>query len=188
MTDHRDRIIVGLAQVFENDNKPLNSVTIADICAAAKVSKRTFYEFFNNKEDCFLALYEKNSFRILAQVIESTKKLNSNEASITEIMQSILNSYFDEILTRPNLMARLYIDILAIDQKGIELRYLILKNYAIGIKGALFEKLEKISLTEVLLFLSGVNELVLYHLHHSEYIEMDDLKKSVQKIILMFFG
>lgn len=189
MADYRNRLIMGLAQVFEQENKPLPSITIADIVAASKVSKRTFYENFNNKEECFLALYEQNSFRILGKVIEEGQKnLNSIGSSVEDIMYSILNSYLEELLTRSNLMARLYIDILAIDQKGLELRHLILKNYALSIQNLPLPKINQVSTSELLLFLSGINELALYHLHNENLISIDELKESVQLMIRKYFS
>lgn len=35
----------------------LNETTIAQICAAASVSRRTFYAYFSSKEECFFAAY-----------------------------------------------------------------------------------------------------------------------------------
>jgi AcrR family transcriptional regulator len=40
--------------------------TIADIVAAARVSKRTFYEHFADKEECLLATYEHACDRLVA--------------------------------------------------------------------------------------------------------------------------
>ncbi|MEV0717564.1 TetR/AcrR family transcriptional regulator [Asanoa sp. NPDC050611] len=42
------------------------ATTIADIVANARVSKRTFYEHFADKEDCLLALYGDACSRIMA--------------------------------------------------------------------------------------------------------------------------
>ena len=36
-------------------------MTIADVVRVARVSKRTFYEHFADKEACFLALYAETS-------------------------------------------------------------------------------------------------------------------------------
>jgi AcrR family transcriptional regulator len=46
-------------------DKGYAAATIADIVAAARVSKRTFYEHFADKEDCLLATYQQSSERLL---------------------------------------------------------------------------------------------------------------------------
>lgn len=187
MADYRNKLIMGLAQVFEQENKPLFNVTITDIVSAAKVSKRTFYEHFNNKEDCFLALYEQNSFYVLTKVIEAgLQNLSPENPSLSKVTDAIFNSYFEVLLTQSNLMNRLYIDILTIDQRGLELRYFIIYNFTQNIKRLPFPGLEKITNSELLLFLSGINELVLYHFHNNEYIKIEDIIRTVQKFIFNF--
>lgn len=54
--NQRDRLAAGMISVVAE--RGLNEATIAEICAAAGVSSRTFYAYFSSKEDCFLATYE----------------------------------------------------------------------------------------------------------------------------------
>jgi AcrR family transcriptional regulator len=54
--NQRERLIAALAQVV--NDRGYNEVTIADITAAAHVSRRTFYEHFDSKEECFLAAFD----------------------------------------------------------------------------------------------------------------------------------
>jgi AcrR family transcriptional regulator len=57
VTHHqRERLIAALAQVV--DERGYVDATIADITAAAQVSRRTFYEHFKSKEECFLASFD----------------------------------------------------------------------------------------------------------------------------------
>ncbi len=54
--NQRDRLTAGtIAVVAENG---LNETTIAQICAAAGVSRRTFYAYFPSKQACFFAAYD----------------------------------------------------------------------------------------------------------------------------------
>jgi AcrR family transcriptional regulator len=52
----RERLIGGLAEAVAEHG--YNEVTIAHITAAAKVSRRTFYENFESREDCYLAAFD----------------------------------------------------------------------------------------------------------------------------------
>ncbi|WP_368578733.1 TetR/AcrR family transcriptional regulator [Acinetobacter pittii] len=187
MADYRNKLIMGLAQVFEQENKPLFNVTISDIVSAAKVSKRTFYEHFNNKEDCFLALYKHYSFHVLSRLIQvGLNSLSYENPCLSKASDVILDTYLQELLTKSNLMNRLYIDILGIDQRGLELRYFILYNFTQNIKRLPFPELEQVSNTELLLFLSGINELVLYYFHNNNFMNLEDLNITVQKFIFNF--
>lgn len=186
MKDYRQRLIDGLTFVLEYERKTLAAITIADVVAAARVSKRTFYEHFNTKEACFLALYEQNSFRILEILTEhAQREIALPTASLERILLLVLNTYVNEISTRSGLMARLYIDILGIEQQGIELRYKVLHAFAqqIHLLLSAFDASKKLSIPEVLLFLSGINEMALYHLNDASLVSLDELHSSLAHII-----
>jgi AcrR family transcriptional regulator len=52
---HRARMIAALTEVAREHGA--GGVTVAHIVARSGVSRRTFYEFFENREDCFLAAF-----------------------------------------------------------------------------------------------------------------------------------
>lgn len=54
--NQRDRLAAGTVAVVAEHG--LNEATIAQICAAASVSRRTFYAYFSSKEECFFAAYD----------------------------------------------------------------------------------------------------------------------------------
>lgn len=51
---HRERLLGGLASALREQD--YHAITIADIVRHARVSKRTFYEQFGGKDECFVAL------------------------------------------------------------------------------------------------------------------------------------
>src|SRR5215467_16170916 len=54
--NQRERLIAGLAEAIAENGYA--STTIAHITRHAAVSRRTFYEHFNSKDECFVAAYE----------------------------------------------------------------------------------------------------------------------------------
>ena len=54
--NQRERLISGVIEAVAEHG--YGATTIAQITAAAKLSRRTFYEHFDNKEACFSAAYE----------------------------------------------------------------------------------------------------------------------------------
>jgi AcrR family transcriptional regulator len=54
--NQRERLIAGLATAVAE--KGYRAVTITDITKAARVSRRVFYENFEGKDECFLAVFE----------------------------------------------------------------------------------------------------------------------------------
>ena len=54
--NQRERLLNGVVEAVSEHG--YNETTIGKITSAAKISRRTFYEHFSSKEECFLAAYE----------------------------------------------------------------------------------------------------------------------------------
>jgi len=64
--NQRERIVTALVDVVAE--RGYNATTVANITKAASVSRRTFYEHFEDKEACFLAAYEMVAEHIAASM------------------------------------------------------------------------------------------------------------------------
>jgi AcrR family transcriptional regulator len=64
----RLRIISALVQ--ETSEKGFRATTVADIVKRAGIARKTFYENFSSKEDCFLAAQEHAMLTALSRVVE----------------------------------------------------------------------------------------------------------------------
>jgi AcrR family transcriptional regulator len=69
-TDRRQRILASALHLF--GTRDYDDVTVAEICAGAKVSKRYFYEHFVDREDLVLALHRQQNEWLLTGVAEAT--------------------------------------------------------------------------------------------------------------------
>jgi AcrR family transcriptional regulator len=63
------------AMVHAVAEKGYANVAVSDVIERAGVSRKTFYEQFANKEDCFLAAYDTGVDRLLAAIDESLATL-----------------------------------------------------------------------------------------------------------------
>jgi AcrR family transcriptional regulator len=61
--NQRERLLNGVVEAVAEHG--WNATSIAKITAAAKISRRTFYEYFESKEDCFLAAFEMIEAHVL---------------------------------------------------------------------------------------------------------------------------
>jgi AcrR family transcriptional regulator len=62
----RARMLEAMVQVVAE--KGYARVAVADVVERAGVSRKTFYEQFDNKDDCFLAAYDASADRLLAAI------------------------------------------------------------------------------------------------------------------------
>jgi AcrR family transcriptional regulator len=65
--NQRQRLLNGVVEAVAEHG--YNATTISRITAAAKISRRTFYEYFEGKEDCFGAAYEMIEAHVLGSML-----------------------------------------------------------------------------------------------------------------------
>lgn len=67
--NQRQRLLNGVVEAVAEHG--YNATTIARIVAAAGISRRTFYEHFEGKEDCFAAAYEMIERHVLDEMLSA---------------------------------------------------------------------------------------------------------------------
>src|SRR3954454_10930364 len=65
----RERMLVAMADATAS--KGYGNVAVADVIERAGVSRRSFYEHFANKEECFLAAYDAGVAGLLDAIAEA---------------------------------------------------------------------------------------------------------------------
>lgn len=114
--DHRRRLLEGMGRVVAE--KGYADVTIADIVAAAGVSRRTFYEHFKTKAQCLIALYAAASSNALAVLRKAIDPSHDWEIQV----ESAISAYFGCLAQNPVLLRTLFIEILGLGVEGLAAR------------------------------------------------------------------
>lgn len=84
----RERLIDAFVQVVAEQG--YQQATISRITQAAGVTKKAFYDHFEDREACFLAAYEQGTAIILARVEEARKAAASWPAGVLASMRTLL--------------------------------------------------------------------------------------------------
>ncbi len=166
--DHRSRLLGGLAQLLTHQR--FQDITIADVVAAARVSKRTFYEQFSSKEDCLLALCEAISEDTL-QVIAShfTPNLEWQRQ-----LDTVVHAYLARLQSRPALIRALFIELLSIGERGLKARREIGRRFAdflcLQVELVKLQRPAKHSLDPAVAMavVGGINDLILQAVEDNE--------------------
>ncbi len=95
--DHRARLTAALATSIED--KGYRETTVADIVRIARTSRRTFYEYFADRDACFLALLEE---RNEATMEELTAAVDPSDPPDRQV-DAALDAYLRAVLSRPLL-------------------------------------------------------------------------------------
>jgi AcrR family transcriptional regulator len=91
----RRRLLDGLGESIAE--RGYRDTTIADIVRHARTSKRTFYQEFNGKEDCFIELLRTANEEMIAQI----KAAVDPEAFWQDQIRQAIDAYVDSIESRP---------------------------------------------------------------------------------------
>jgi AcrR family transcriptional regulator len=122
---HRARLTEGLVAAIAE--KSYAAVTIADVARTARVSKRTFYEHFADKEACFLALYAEASDELLELVATATTTAAGPwEARIG----AAARAYFERVAGEPELIRAALLEIHAAGPRARVLRREVQRRHA----------------------------------------------------------
>lgn len=97
--EYRARLLDGFAQATAE--RGYASVTIADIVRHARVSKRTFYEHFADKEACLLATYE-GATEALRVAIRAAFEANE-QRHWRDLFDAVLDAYVSALEAQPTL-------------------------------------------------------------------------------------
>jgi AcrR family transcriptional regulator len=94
---HRDRLLAAMADAIRAGG--FQGTTVADVVGRARTSRRTFYQHFEDRESCYLALFDAITERVLDIIGEAA----TGEGPWTERVDRTLAAYFGVLVAEPEL-------------------------------------------------------------------------------------
>lgn len=95
--NQRERLIAGLAEAVAE--KGYGGTTIADITRHAAVSRRTFYEHFDGKDECFVAAFDT----VTEQLRERVEAAFKTEDEWADGIRAAIGAMLTFLASEPNL-------------------------------------------------------------------------------------
>lgn len=118
------RVMVGMVEAVEE--KGYAATTVADIARAAKISRRTLYEHFADKEACFLAAYSMMSDGVISAVVTASRATDDGY----ERLNAAVAAYLDSLALSPEVARSFLTEINAVGGLGVELRCAVNQRFA----------------------------------------------------------
>jgi AcrR family transcriptional regulator len=100
--NQRERLLNGVVEAVVEHG--YNETTIGRITEVAKVSRRTFYEYFSSKEECFLAAYAMIDAHVRESMLASGDPAEPWPEQVRERLATLL-----DVLGRDLAVARFYL-------------------------------------------------------------------------------
>lgn len=179
--EYRTRLLEGMAAAVSE--KGYSDTTIADIVRHARVSKRTFYERFESKEDCLVALYIAASERTLKVIADSVRP----ELDLSTQINMATEAYFARLAAFPILMRTLFIEIYAAGARGLKVRCEINQRFAELLQRLVAagskDRMSRLSPEMAMAIVGGINELVLQAIEGGRVEHLAELTRPAADLV-----
>ena len=178
------RVLEGMAEAITE--KGYAATTIADIARHARISKRTFYEHFEDKQTAFLALYSTASDDMLGVIGEAL----GGDAPWRERLGAAVRAYFAELAAHPTLTRTFLVEIQAAGPRALALRRDVLRRFADGLRAiADAVRLEdpstpRLSPAIAMAAVGGINELLLQQVEDAGAQSLPDLAGTAVEFLI----
>ena len=179
----RQRLLDGLAQVL--GERAYADLTIADVVAAARVSRRTFYEHFDGKDACLLALCERLSEEVLALIATGYDP----EGDWVQELEKITSAYLQNLQQRPALVRALYLEMLTLGPAGLAMRRRISERFTqflmMQVELSRLKEPGKRPLSPALATatVGGINELIVQAIEEDRADRLVELQPTISEFV-----
>jgi AcrR family transcriptional regulator len=110
----RERLLEAMVQAVSE--RGVVATTISDLVARAGISRRTFYEHFDNKEDCLLATYDA----VVEGVVQQLLVVYASTDGWLEQLEAMIRALFAAIAERPDAARLICVEMGASGAVGVE--------------------------------------------------------------------
>ena len=108
------------------EEKGYRDTTVADVVRIARTSRRTFYEQFADRADCFLALFDTTNDRVIAAIVEAVDPADDWERQVDQA----LGTYLDAVAASPALYQSFVRELPALGERGAEHQLATIERFA----------------------------------------------------------
>jgi AcrR family transcriptional regulator len=107
-------------------DKGYAAATVGDVVAGAGVSRKTFYEHFRDKEECFLAAFDAGVETLLAAIVAAEPKQPGWEG----MLRARVRAYLETLAARPEFARTFMLEVFAAGPRALERRAQVHERFA----------------------------------------------------------
>src|SRR3954462_11667560 len=124
LASQRERMTDAMALAVAR--KGYAAATVGDVVAGAGVSRKTFYEHFRDKEECFLAAFDAGVDALLAAIVAA----EPTRPGWLETLRARVRAYLVTLAARPEFARTFMIEVFAAGPRAIERRAQVHERFA----------------------------------------------------------
>jgi AcrR family transcriptional regulator len=174
-TEIRARLLPAMAHLTAE--KGYAAVTIDDLARAARISKRTFYAHFADKEACLLAAYEDAADLVYRECERAAAATEGWRAQV----DTIISTYLKALAAQPAMTRVFHVEIQAAGAKALELHLAVNLRYAKLLR-RITPAAHRPTQPTAIALLGAVNELVLHAVANDQATRLPRLQSTVRPL------
>jgi AcrR family transcriptional regulator len=158
----RNRIHQAMIEVVSQRGYP--ETRVVDVIGVAGVSRKTFYELFDSKEDCFLAAYDVLLENLLAEATEAFE--STLDAPWAERVCAALEVLLEHLARHPEEARFAIVEVLAAGPKALARRDSALRQFTGFLEAGRSETTVELPGITSVAIAGGINELLYSEILH----------------------
>jgi AcrR family transcriptional regulator len=188
LESQRGRMLTAIAEAVAD--KGYAATTVADVVGRAGVSRKTFYEHFTDKEECFLAAWE-TGVEILFDAIAASREQASDPIGR---MRAGLRAYLETLAAHPAFARSFFIEVIAAGPRAEARRADVHASFAALLAANLElgrrENPELRAVPESIprAAVGAINELISGYVRDGRTSELPELEEQILHLELVLFA
>jgi AcrR family transcriptional regulator len=158
----RNRIHQAMIEVVSDRGYP--ETRVVDVIGVAGVSRKTFYELFDSKEDCFLAAYDVLLDNLLGEATNQFESMPG--APWSERVSAALGALLEHLAAHPSEARFAIVEVLAAGPKALARRDAALRQFTGLLEAGRSETSVELPGITSLAIAGGINELLYSEILH----------------------
>ena len=180
---HRDRLIAAMTASIEE--KGYRETTVADVVRLARTSRRNFYEHFDDRDACFLALFDATNQSMVEQIAAAVHP----DLPLDEQVDHAVDAYIAHVIARPALYSSFVRELPGLGQAGAQRGQVTLERFAEMLVGLVDAgrrvqpgmTARPLDMDTAIIIVGGLRELLVISLQQDR--DMRELRASVGQTI-----
>lgn len=161
------------------------ALSVADVVRHARVSKRTFYEHFTDREQCYLATYEAVSEAMLVRIATAA----DDALPVEERLRAATETYLSALEELPALTRTFFTEIQLAGPAALEARRHVHQRFADLLRMLVEQgrrgrpELRSLSADMAVALVGAINELLLVRIERGQLSALRELSPTVELLL-----
>jgi AcrR family transcriptional regulator len=188
LASQRVRMLEAMAETVAA--KGYAGTTVGDVVSGAGVSRKTFYEHFRDKDECFLAAFDSG----VDALLEAIAAAKPEEPTRMSLVRARVRAYLGTLAARPAFARTFLIEVFAAGPEALERRQRVHTRFEQFLRGLHaearreFPDIPEVSDAVWVAAVGAVNEVVSQRVRENRIEELPELEDTLVEIQAALLG